>query len=109
MRTRDRVLCWTYGLIAAVALVATWSQNLRFMRDGRSLWDFLKACYANPAAGSITNDIVLLTLAAFVFMIVESRRLGIRHVWAYILGALLVAASVAIPLFLLARQRKLSS
>ena len=42
-------------------------------------------------------------------MIVESRRLGIRFVWAYILGALLVAASVAIPLFLLARQRRLSS
>ncbi len=109
MRTRDRVLCWTYGLISLAALVATWSQNLRFVRHDNSLWHFLKACYANPAAASITNDILLLTLAAWVFMVVEARRLGIRFVWAYLLGCALVASSVAVPLFLLARQRRLAA
>jgi hypothetical protein len=110
MRSPDKILCWTYGLISLAALIATWSQNIRFFTRSHDNggWDFLTACYANPAAGSITNDILLLTLAAWVFMVVESRRLGVRHVWAYILGCLLVASSVAVPLFLLARQRRLA-
>lgn len=110
MRSRDKILCWTYGLIAFAALIATWSQNIRFFSRSHDNggWDFLKACYANPAAGSITNDILLLTLAAWVFMVVEARRLHIRYVWAYIVGCMLIASSVAVPLFLLARQRKLA-
>jgi hypothetical protein len=110
MRTRDRVLCWTYGVIAFGALIATWSQNLRFFaEDGNGgLWGFLKACYANPAAASITNDIIFVLAAAFVLMVVEARRLGVRHVWVYMVLSFVVALSVAFPLFLLARQLRLA-
>jgi hypothetical protein len=110
MRTHDKVLCWTYGVITFGALVATWSQNLRFFaQEGNGGgWGFVRATYANPAAASITNDILFVLLAAFVFMIVEARRLGIRYVWVYMVLSFLVALSVAFPLFLLARQRRLA-
>jgi hypothetical protein len=103
---RDRLLIWAYGAIALGALIATWSQNIRFFlsADNGGVLGFLRDCYANPAAASITNDILLVWLAAVVLMVVESRRLGIRHVWAYVLVSLLVALSVAVPLFLIARQ-----
>ena len=109
MLTRDRVLCWVYGVLALAALVATWSQNIRFFSRGHSLWDFVKGGYVNPAAASLTNDLLLICLAAWVFMVVEARRVGVRYVWAYIAGSLLIAVSVMFPLFLLARQLRLSS
>jgi hypothetical protein len=110
MRTHDKVLCWTYGVIALGALIATWSQNLRFFaqEDNGGVWGFIRATYANPAAASITNDILFVLLAAFVLMIVEARRLGIRYVWVYMVLSFLVALSVAFPLFLLVRQVKLA-
>ena len=107
---RSRTLCWVYGAIALAALVATWSQNIRFFsQDGNDgLWGFIRDSYANPASSSITNDLLLIVVAVFVFMVVESRRVGVRHVWLYMVGSLVIAVSVFFPLFLLARELKLA-
>ena len=108
---RSRTLCWMYGAIAAGALVATWSQNIRFFAEEENggLIGFIEDTYANAASASITNDLVFVLLAALVLMFVEARRLGIRHLWAYFAISLLVAISVAFPLFLIARERKLTA
>lgn len=108
---RSKTLCWTYGLIALGALIATWSQNIRFFseEDNGGLGGFIDGMYENAAAASISNDLLFMLVAAFVLMFVESRRLGIRHLWVYFAGSLLIAVSVMFPLFLLARERKLAS
>src|ERR1043165_4205153 len=107
---KHRALSWTYGLIALAALVATWSQNIRFFSqdDNDGLWGFIRDSYANPASSSITNDLLLIVVAVFVFMVVESRRTGVRHVWLYMVGSIVIAVSVFLPLFLLARELKLA-
>lgn len=112
MPRRSVCLCVFYGLIAAVALVATWSQNLAYFQGAAGPGGFLGAFMAfiddtrvNPASRSITVDIALFTLAGSAFMILEARRLGIRFVWAYILLGFLVAISVTFPLFMIARER----
>lgn len=111
MRTQDRVLCWVYGVIAAGALIATWSQNIRFFsqEDNGGFTGFIKDAWANPAAASLSNDLSFVALAAAILMIVEARRLGIRHVWAYLVFSLVLAISVTFPLFLIARQIRLAS
>ena len=108
---RSRALCWTYGLIAVGALVATWSQNIRFLgeEDNGALGGFIDGMYENAAAASISNDLLFMLLAALVLMFFEGRRLGIRHLWVYFAGSFLIAVSVMFPLFLLARERKLAS
>ena len=40
-------------------------------------------------------------------MVIEARRVGVKFVWAYILGGFLIAISVAFPLFLIARELRL--
>jgi len=99
-----------YGLIALGALIATWFQNIRFFQQDENggLGGFIEDSYANAASSSITNDLVFVVIAAFVLMAVEARRLGIRHLWVYFLMSFTVAISVALPLFLLARELKLS-
>lgn len=110
MTRQDKILCVAYAVIAAGALIATWSQNIRFMRqhDNGGITGFLEDAWANPAAASLSNDLLFLALAAVVWMIVEARRLGIRYVWAYVLLSAVTAISVTFPLFLLARQLKLA-
>jgi hypothetical protein len=43
------------------------------------------------------------------WMVLEARRLGIRHVWVYVLLSFPIAISVMFPLFLAARERALAS
>lgn len=114
MPRRSLCLCVFYGLVATVALVATWGQNLAYFQGAQgpasllgALAAFIDDTRVNPAGRSITVDIALLTLAGSTFMILEARRLGIRFVWAYILLGFLVAISVTFPLFMVARERHL--
>ena len=110
MTGTDKSLIALYAAFAAAALFATWSHNLEFfaLPDNGGTLGFIRLAYANPAAASLANDILFVCLAGFTFMLVEARRLGIRYVWVYILLSLLVAVSVMLPLFLIARQLKLA-
>jgi hypothetical protein len=115
MPRSSRLLCAFFALIAFVALLGTWSQNIAYF-DSASPGDtlhafarFLLDTKANPASRSITIDLSLFLLAASVLMIVEARRLGVRFVGAYILFGFLVAISVTFPLFLIARERRLAA
>jgi len=103
-----KVLCAVYIAIALVALVATWSQNIVFFRDGGSFLGFFEALKVNPPSRSFTVDIALLLLAVAILMVIEARRLGVKFVWAYIIGGFLIAISVTFPLFLLARELRLA-
>jgi hypothetical protein len=106
MTRSEKILCMVYAAIAVVALVATQVNNLAFFLQPHNggMVGYILALYANPAAASFTNDIILFVLAGFVFMVVEARRLGMRYVWVYLLLSALVAVSVMFPLFLIARQ-----
>jgi hypothetical protein len=110
--TSRKLLCAVYAVIAAAALIATWSQNIAYLGSGNPLTvyaDFWRDTRVNPASQSITVDIALFFLAAALFMVIEARKHGIPFVWAYIAGGLLIAISVTFPLFLIARELKLGA
>lgn len=110
MTQQQRWLVGFYALIAMVALVATWSQNLFYFQSGESDpgLAFLDATRVNPASRSITVDLALLLLAAVAFMIIEARRLGVRFVWLYIVFGFMIAISVTFPLFMIARELRIA-
>lgn len=110
MAAQRRCLIGFYALVAVIALVATWGQNLQYvwqMGEFSELNQFLPDLRINPASRSISVDIALFLLAAAAFMVGEARRLGVRFVWAYILFGFLVAISVTFPLFMIARELRL--
>lgn len=110
MTTTRKTLCGIYAAIAAIALVGTWTQNAAYLGDAAGfLKSFLLDLKTTPAARSITIDVVLLFLAAAIFMVIEARKHGVPFVWAYIAGGPLIAISVTFPLFLIARERKLAA
>ncbi|MGE2730954.1 DUF2834 domain-containing protein [Mycolicibacterium vaccae] len=81
MTRTDTILCAVYGLIALGALVATWWHNVAFIvsGQGRTPTDFISAAYANHAAASLTNDVVLVAVAIVVFMVVRQITLARRR------------------------------
>lgn len=108
MSRTQKALCVAYGLLAVVALIATWSQNLAYFGGdvgSGGFGQFWVDTRINPASRSITADIGLFFLAAAVFMVSEARRLRIRFVWLYLLFGFLIAISVTFPLFMVARER----
>ena len=115
--SRSRLLlCAVYAAIALLALVGTWRQNVAYVQPGDGAAGFALATarfwpdtIKTPASVSITVDIGLFFLAAAVWMVLEARKLGIRLVWLYVVGGLLIAISVTFPLFLIARERRLAA
>lgn len=110
MPTSRKVLCVIYAAIAVIALIATWSQNLTYQNGAADLFSsFLRDTKVSAASRSITVDILLFFLAAAILMVSEGRKHGVRLVWAYIVGGIFVAISVTFPLFLIARELRLSA
>lgn len=105
-------LAFVYGVIALLALIATWNQNLHYFGGGEGpvgvLATFWAATFANPAAVSITLDLLFFLLAATIWMVLEARRLDMPYVWLYIVGGALIAISVTFPLFMMMRERRLA-
>jgi hypothetical protein len=95
---------YAYLALSLVGLAGTWWFNLASFAAGE---DYLAGWFANSAGSSAAVDILVAGLAACVFMVIESRRLG----WAPWVAVVLVVASFAIavafvfPLFLFLRDR----
>ena len=105
--TSSKVLCAVYGLIAVVALAATWSQNAAYAHGGPAR--FLSDLKGLPASRSLSCDMLFFFLAAAIFMVTEARKRNIRFVWAYILAGLVIAISAAFPVFLIARELRMGA
>jgi formate/nitrite transporter FocA (FNT family) len=56
----------------------------------------------------MTVDVFLFFLAAAVLMVIEARKHGIKFIWMYIAGGVLIAISVTFPLFLIARELRVA-
>jgi hypothetical protein len=101
-----------YLLLAIVGLVMTWYYNLQFMEESGGAFDiaeFMAASSANAASQSLTWDLTIACLAGLLWIFFESKRLGLRFFWIYIILAFSVAYAFAFPLFLFVRQGKLES
>ncbi len=107
MTISRKLLCAVYALIALLALVGTWGNNIHYLSLGflGANARFWTDTLANPASRSITADIFFLTYAATFWMLLEARRLGMKGAWLYVLFGALIAISVTFPAFLIHRER----
>jgi hypothetical protein len=108
--TSRKVLCAVYGAIAVAALIGTWSQGGPYIH---SFTDFVVTFWrdtkATPASRFVTVDVLMLFLAVAILMVTAARKYNVRFVWAYIVGSIFVAGSVAFPLFLIARELRMDT
>ena len=101
-----------YLVLAIAGLVIPWYYNLQFMQQSDGAFDigeFMAAAATNPAGQSLSWDLAIACIAGLTWIFFESRRLGLRFFWLYIVLAFGVAYAFAFPLFLFVRQGKLES
>jgi hypothetical protein len=100
---------WIYAALVVAGFFGTLVFNLQFAREagGFDVGAFVAGGYANPAAGSLTTDLLVALAAFLVWSFSEARRLGMRRWWVYLAVTFLVAFAVAFPLFLWMRERRL--
>jgi hypothetical protein len=104
-------VAWLYLGLAIAGAVLPWMANLDFMQRYGSSFDiglFVSLANANPAAQSLSRDLLVGASAITIWMVMESRRLQMRHLWVVLLSAVTIAFAFAAPLFLYLRERRLS-
>lgn len=65
---------------------------------------FYQSAFSHIVATQLLLDVVVASVAFFVWMFPEGRRLGMRHLWIYPVLTYGLAFSLALPLFLYNRQ-----
>jgi hypothetical protein len=101
-----------YGIFAAAGAVIPWYFNIVWMRESGSLLTpsaLVAGGFVTPLTSSLTTDFFIGTTPVLVWMVVEARRLGMRHSWAYVLGTFAVAFAFTCPLFLMMRELKINA
>lgn len=108
--TSFRPLTWIYLALAVAGAVLPWMANLAFMRESGQPFDlglFVRLANANPAAQSLSRDLAVAATAVTLWMVVESRRLGMRGLVWVLLSCVTIAFAFGAPLFLHLRERRL--
>ena len=104
---------WLAGLylgLAVAGAILPWLANLDFIRASGGPFDlalFIAQANANPAAQSLSRDLLIGATAFTIWMVVEARRLQIKYFWVALLASFGLAFACGAPLFLFLRERRL--
>ena len=101
----ERPLAIVYAAGALLGLVtALWFGLPYWTAPGASLAGFSALAFANAPAATLGADIACVYVLANVWIVVEGRRAGMRHLWLYLLANTLVAVAFGWALFLAVRE-----
>ncbi len=91
-----------YSLLALLGVTGTWWFNIRSFGSDQ---DYLAGWFANPASSSAAVDVIVVAVVVCLFVVAESRRLGMpRLAWALLPLTFAVAVAFTFPLFLAWRE-----
>lgn len=110
MPASRKLFCAVLAVIAVIAVVITWSQAAPYLQNGSGAYArFWSDTKVTPGSRFITTDILILSISVSMLMVIEARRHGVRFVWAYVVGAVVIGISAVFPIFLIARELRLSN
>ena len=99
---------WLYLMVAILGTVLPLSQFLPFLVTyGFDIPLFFRQLFQNHISAFFGLDVIVSSLALWLFVFTEGQRRGMKNLWAYIVCNLAVGVSLALPLFLFFRERKL--
>jgi hypothetical protein len=99
-------------LAGAAALVLTWPHAFRWMAAGGNILNpvefFGDAMAAGGTAAFLSIDMAIAWLVFMVWVIFDSKRIGLGYKWGWIFVALsYIGVSMAFPVYLVTRERYL--
>tara|TARA_B100000965_G_scaffold51916_1_gene38634 strand:- start:1554 stop:1904 length:351 start_codon:yes stop_codon:yes gene_type:complete len=103
-------LKWVYLVLAILGAVLPTLANIEFAKTYGPSFDiqlFIDLANNNPASQSLSRDLFIGSSAVFVWIISESYRLKMRHLWVVILTTFIIAFAFSAPLFLYLRELRI--
>jgi hypothetical protein len=101
-------MLWLYLIAAILGTILPLSQFAPFLAmhglDGKV---FFEQLFQNHIATFFGMDVIVSSFALWLFVFSEGRRRGMKNLWFYVVCNLAVGVSLALPLFLFFRERKL--
>jgi hypothetical protein len=95
-----------YLLLCIIGVGAPWLFILGFFNyEKASIPLFFTSIFANHVSSAVAADLLVSGLVFFTFLFFEGKRLGLKHLWVYILATLFVGLSFGLPLFFYQRAR----
>ena len=101
---------WIYLAAAVVGTILPLRFLIPFLiTNGVHLPLFFQQLFQNNVSAFFGVDVIVSSLVLWVFVLTEGRRQHMKRLWLYVVCNLLVGVSLALPLFLFFRERKLTA
>ena len=97
-----------YLALCVAGTVIPYTQFLPFVKEhGLDLRLFVEQLFSTRIGAFFGLDVIVSSLVLWMFVLVDGRRGGVRHLWAPIAANLAVGVSLGLPLFLYLRESAL--
>jgi uncharacterized membrane protein len=105
MKREAIVRYWFYLALSLAGLTTAMVFNGLAVTNGEN---YTTAWFGSAVDWVLSADLSIVAVAVVVWMFAESKRLGMRRVWVYILLSGVTAMAFTFPLFLAIREKRLA-
>ena len=110
LKDNKYILSYLYLVLSILGAILPMISNFNFAMEYGSSFDinqFIQLANANPAAESISRDLLIGASAVFIWIVNESRKLNMKNMWIVYVGTFLIAFAFSAPFFLFLRERRI--
>ena len=110
LKDNKQLISYLYLFLSILGAILPMMANFDFaMQYGNSfdIKNFISLANANPAAQSISRDLLVGASAVFIWIVNESKKLNIKNMWIVYVGTFLIAFAFSAPFFLFLRERRI--
>ena len=110
LKDNKQKLSYLYLSLSILGAILPMMANFDFAMEYGNSFDiknFISLANANPAAQSISRDLLVGATAVFIWIVNESKKLNIKNMWVVYLGTFLIAFAFSAPFFLFLRERRI--
>ena len=110
LKDNKKSLSYLYLILSILGAILPMMANFDFAMEYGNNFDiknFISLANANPAAQSISRDLLVGASAIFIWIVNESKKLNIKNMWIVYFGTFLIAFAFSAPFFLFLRERRI--
>lgn len=101
---------WLYLIVAILGMILPLSQLIPFLVTyGFDMPLFFRQLFQNHVSAFFGIDVIVSSLALWLFVFSEGRRHSMKNLWLYLVCNLTIGVCLALPLFLFYRERRLKA
>ena len=110
LKDNKQILSYLYLFLSILGAILPMLANFDFAKEYGNSFDinnFIELANANPAAQSISRDLLIGATAVFIWIVNESKKLNMKNMWIVYFGNFLIAFAFSAPFFLFLRERRI--